>query len=133
MTNGESDFESLGFTNAHQADTIPVQCVGLLQVTQCTFSHRCEYRIRFELGYDERAPGGAVTVALCGHWDHEGPCRWPHFSAISPDPSGHHRLVVEFNAPEDELEMVRAKIDAAVSHGQLTGPDGVVSNWAIHL
>src|SRR5215207_9908722 len=23
---------------------------------------------------DERAPGAAVTVALCGHWEHEPPC-----------------------------------------------------------
>ena len=102
-------------------------------MSEHTFSHRCEYRILLEPGSDERAPGGAVTVALCGHWDHEGPCRWPHFSAITPDTSGHHRLVVEFNTPEDELEMVRAKIDAAISHGQLTGPDGAVSKWAIHL
>jgi hypothetical protein len=23
---------------------------------------------------DVRAPGAAVAVALCGHWDHEPPC-----------------------------------------------------------
>ena len=38
---------------------------------------------------DPRAPGGAVTVALCGHWEHEGACRWPHNSRIddSADPA----------------------------------------------
>jgi hypothetical protein len=34
---------------------------------------------------DPAAPGAAVTVALCGHWEHEGPCRWPHNNAIDPD------------------------------------------------
>ena len=100
-------------------------------MSERTFSNRCEYRIRFEPGSDERAPGGAVTVALCGHWDHDGPCRWPHFSSIIPEIGGHHRLVVEFDAQEHEIETVRAKIDAAVMHGQLTGTDGVVAVWAI--
>lgn len=42
--------------------------------------HRAELILDDEA--DERAPGGAVTVALCGHWDHEGPCQWPHNNAI---------------------------------------------------
>lgn len=33
-------------------------------------------------GTDERAPGGAITVALCGSWNHSGPCRWPHRTDI---------------------------------------------------
>ena len=96
-----------------------------------TFSHRCEYRIVLKTGSDERAPGGAITVALCGHWEHEGPCRWPHFSAMTSDRGEHHRLVVEFDAPEDEVDLVKAKIDAAVMHGELTGPDGAVSIWEV--
>jgi hypothetical protein len=24
---------------------------------------------------DPRALGGAITVALCGHWEHDGACR----------------------------------------------------------
>jgi len=31
---------------------------------------------------DPRAPGGAVTVALCGSWEHDGACRWPHNSRL---------------------------------------------------
>jgi hypothetical protein len=34
---------------------------------------------------DPAAPGAAVTVALCGFWEHEGPCRWPHNNAISAE------------------------------------------------
>ena len=26
-------------------------------------------------GVDPAAVGAAVTAALCGHWEHEGPCR----------------------------------------------------------
>ena len=78
-------------------------------MTDRTFAHRCEYRILLEPGSDERAPGGAVTVALCGHWDHDGPCRWPHFSTITADIGGHHRLVVEFDAQEDEIKVETSK------------------------
>ena len=32
---------------------------------------------------DIRAPGAAVTVELCGHWDHEPPCPLaPHHTAV---------------------------------------------------
>jgi len=31
---------------------------------------------------DDRAPGGAVTSALCGHWKHERPCRGPQNNTI---------------------------------------------------
>jgi hypothetical protein len=98
-------------------------------MTRVPFSHRCEYRIRLEPGSDDRAPGGAVTVALCGHWDHDGRCRWPHLSTITPDIDGYQRLVVEFDAPENEVVKIKALIDPAVTHGELTGPDGLVSIW----
>ena len=52
-------------------------------------------------------------------------------ATITPDLGGLHCLVVEFDAQEDAMEMVRAKIDTAVIHGQLTGPDGVVSIWVV--
>jgi hypothetical protein len=32
---------------------------------------------------DPAAVGAAVTTALCGHWEHKGPCRWPHNNEIS--------------------------------------------------
>ena len=54
---------------------------------------------------DPRAPGGEVTVALCGHWEHEGPCRWPHNSRINADVSpAQLRTVIVIPAPErDEV------------------------------
>jgi hypothetical protein len=73
------------------------------------------YEAELELapGADARAPGGAVTVALCGHWDHEGPCRWPHYSEIDTDHAP-ARLCTVFACPEDEVAEVHAAIDTAV-------------------
>jgi len=64
-------------------------------------------------GADPRAPGGAVTVALCGHWDHEGPCRWPHNSEIDTDATP-ARLRTVFACAPDEVDDVHAAIDDAV-------------------
>ncbi len=41
-----------------------------------------EAEIVLNEGCDPAAVGAAVTVELCGHWEHEGACRWPHNSAI---------------------------------------------------
>jgi hypothetical protein len=41
-----------------------------------------EARLTLAGGVDPAAVGAAVTVELCGHWEHEGPCRWPHNSSI---------------------------------------------------
>lgn len=48
---------------------------------------------------DPRAPGGAVTTALCGHWEHDGPCRWPHNSHIDVEvvPARLRSVVIAIN------------------------------------
>ena len=88
------------------------------------FVHQAE----LELGddADERAPGGAVTVALCGHWDHDGTCRWPHHSQLDVF-SGTSRLRTVFVAPERDAAEVRRRIDAALADNgswvvQASGP-----------
>jgi len=80
---------------------------------------------------DVRAPGAAVTVALCGHWDHEPPCPVaPHHTAATRD-GGEVRLSVLFVAtPADEPE-VRTRIEAALAAGQSTGPGDVVTAWSL--
>ena len=80
---------------------------------------------------DERAPGGAITVALCGAWDHEPPCPLaPHHT--SADRAGDEvRLRVVFvTEPSAEAE-VRTRINAALAEGVLDGPDGVRSTWRL--
>lgn len=62
---------------------------------------------------DPQAPGGAVTVELCGSWEHEGPCRWPHNSDIDAgrSPALFRTLFV---AEEDEAPEVRRRIEQAL-------------------
>lgn len=64
-------------------------------------------------GLDPGAVGAAVTVELCGHWEHEGACYWPHNSAIDAarDPA---RLRTLFVAGEAEAVAVGDRIEAAL-------------------
>ena len=57
---------------------------------------------------DVRAPGAAVTVALCGHWDHEPPCPLAphHVSAAGND--GELRVRILFAAEPDKEDEVPA-------------------------
>ncbi len=82
-------------------------------------------------GDDERAPGAAVTVALCGHWKHEPPCPLaPHHTAAVRDGDA-VRLRVLFAAdPRQEAE-VRRRIDEALRDGRVQTPDGAVAQWSL--
>jgi hypothetical protein len=62
---------------------------------------------------DQRAPGGAVTTALCGHWEHPGACRWPHNNEMTRD-ENRSRLRTVFVASEEEEPTVRERIDRAL-------------------
>ena len=87
-----------------------------------------EVRVRLGDGADPAALGGAVTSALCGHWEHEPPCTWPHHSTAK-------RLGDEtvcravFLAPPAEEPEVRRRIDDRLAAGSLLGPDGRMSSW----
>src|SRR4051812_13860330 len=64
-------------------------------------------------GTDPNAPGGAVTVELCGHWEHEGGCRWPHNNELRPagDIATFRTIFV---APPDEEQEVHERIERAL-------------------
>src|SRR3954451_16878546 len=80
---------------------------------------------------DSRAPGGAITVALCGHWDHEPPCPLaPHHTDATPGDDA-LRLRVLFAAEPGDEERVRSLIEQALSAGRLIGPDGRVTRWTV--
>jgi hypothetical protein len=87
--------------------------------------------LRMEPSADVRAPGAAITVALCGHWEHEGPCPLaPHHTHAERGPDG-VRLRIRFEAdPADEPE-VRTRIDTALATGELEGSDGVLTRWEL--
>jgi hypothetical protein len=80
---------------------------------------------------DLRAPGGAVTVALCGHWDHQPPCPVaPHNSRVNRVGSKVHVRVL-FVADQDMETAIRQRIGSALASGHVQGPDGVVTRWQL--
>ncbi|MFG3580392.1 hypothetical protein [Micromonospora chersina] len=80
---------------------------------------------------DDGAPGAAVTVALCGHWEHEPPCPVAAHHTGTERVGDELRLRVLF-ATEPHLEpRVRRDIDRALGLGQLTGPDGATTRWRL--
>lgn len=81
-------------------------------------------------GADPRALGGAITVALCGHWEHEPPCRWPHQTDIAAVGEG-HLVRTSFTVEPSDAPNVRQMIVAALESGQQAGPDGQISHWTM--
>lgn len=80
---------------------------------------------------DARAPGAAITAALCGHWEHDPPCPLaPHHTTAVRD-GAFVRLRVLFAAdPGDEPE-VRRRIDAALVRAELATPAGTLARWRL--
>jgi hypothetical protein len=62
---------------------------------------------------DPARPGAVITSALCGHWHHDGPCRWPHHTEAIATAEG---LVVRtvFVAPAEEQHEVTGRMAAAL-------------------
>ncbi|HEY7224501.1 MAG TPA: hypothetical protein VH561_13060 [Micromonosporaceae bacterium] len=78
---------------------------------------------------DLGAPGAAVTVALCGHWEHEPPCPLAAHHTRATRVEGEVRLRILFAAEPTAEQTVRERIDAALAAGELRGPDGSVTRW----
>lgn len=80
---------------------------------------------------DAQAPGAAITIALCGHWQHEGPCPLAPHHTHAERINGEVQLRTLF-AAEPELELtVRKRIDRALSGGQLPSPGGATTRWQL--
>ena len=80
---------------------------------------------------DERAPGAAITIALCGSWEHEPPCPLaPHHTAADRAGDEVRLRVVFATEPSSEAE-VRTRINAALAEGTRTDPDGKRSQWRL--
>ena len=80
---------------------------------------------------DVQAPGGAITLALCGSWEHPPPCPLaPHHTGAERD-GDVVRLRILFAAePGDEPE-VRRRIAGALAAGQAATPAGDVARWSV--
>ncbi len=72
-----------------------------------------EARLELSPDLDTRAPGGEVTVALCGSWEHDGPCRWPHNNAIDASTVPARLRTVVVADPETDAEVV-TRIETAL-------------------
>jgi hypothetical protein len=75
-----------------------------------------EAELELDEGFDPAAVGAAVTTELCGHWEHEGPCRWPHNSAIDAGRAP-ARFRTVFVADELEAEHVRRRVETVLGDG----------------
>lgn len=93
-----------------------------------SWAHEAHATVRLHDGGDPRAPGAAITVALCGHWEHEPPCRWPHHTATTPV-GDLLRVTVRFDCAPAEESRVRALIDDALAGGQPGGGPGGQTSW----
>lgn len=85
---------------------------------RATYVHTAELLLRAD--DDPRAPGGAVTLALCGAYDHDPPCRWPHNNSEPPSPdaaTGPVAFRTVFAASPHEAPEVRARIETALRSG----------------
>ena len=79
---------------------------------------------------DVAALGAAVTVALCGHWEHGGPCRWEHFTRAEVVDAA-VVVTVYFDAAAHEEQQVRERVREALAAGSLVGPDGTTTTWQL--
>jgi hypothetical protein len=76
------------------------------------YAHRA--RLRLVNDVEPAEVGAAVTTALCGHWGHDGPCRWPHNNDLRAADGGAEFRTV-FVAPPTEEAEVRSLVDAALN------------------
>ena len=80
---------------------------------------------------DHRAPGGAITEALCGSWSHQPPCPLaPHHTRTHR--SGHEVSVrLLFAAEPDDEHRVRSLVKAALARGWGDDPEGARTTWRL--
>jgi hypothetical protein len=97
-------------------------------------THAHEARLELDPDGDERAPGAAVTVALCGHWDHDPPCPVPHRSDVVARDGDRLTVRVLFACPPSDTDGVRAAVTAALTAGELPVPTpdgGAPTRWRV--
>jgi hypothetical protein len=78
---------------------------------------------------DLSAPGGAVTLALCGAYDHAPPCPLaPHHTRADRRAGGVAVRVLFATEAAREAE-VRTRIDEALAAGFCEAPEGTRTRW----
>jgi hypothetical protein len=92
------------------------------------FSHRALLSMHTDA--DEGAPGAAVTVALCGHWEHEPPCPLAPHHVAAERVGRDLRIRILFAAEQADESEVRRRIRSALS-GEWTFPEGFTTTWQV--
>ena len=80
---------------------------------------------------DTRAPGGAVTTALCGRLEHEPPCPLAAHHTRTERVGDELRVHILFATEPDREAEVRALIDAALAAGSFAAPDRATARWSL--
>jgi len=87
--------------------------------------------IAMQAGGSPNAAGAAITVALCGGWDHPPPCPLaPHYTGNASTGETITLRVLFATEPVNE-QRVRSLIGEALATGQLAVPDGGVATWQL--
>ena len=87
--------------------------------------------VSFQSGGDPNALGGAITLALCGGWDHPPPCSLaPHYVTNTSTGEIVTLRVLFATEPANE-HRVRALIGEALAAGRLALPDGGAASWQL--
>ena len=89
-----------------------------------------EAEVTMPAGGDPAAIGAAVTVELCGHWEHEGPCRWPHHTEVVESAAGNVRVRTVIHAQADRPQVER-RVREALDRGALRSSD-VEADWSLY-
>ncbi|MBO9533567.1 MAG: hypothetical protein J7513_11410 [Solirubrobacteraceae bacterium] len=95
-------------------------------------AHAHNATVRVDGQGDPAAIGGAITVALCGHWEHDGPCPIaPHHTSWHHDPNAgaivHVRVL--YAVTDEERDDALQRLREGLGLGTLTGPDGRTTRW----
>src|SRR3954468_3982057 len=104
-------------------------CCHSDHMSKVGFAH--DALLPMELGADDRAPGGAITVALCGSWEPQPPCPLAPHHTRAERAGGQARVrILSPGAPDDERR-VRGTIDDALARGTGDTPDGSGTRWRL--
>jgi hypothetical protein len=98
-------------------------------MTRTPFAH--DAVLAMDPGQDDSAPGAAITVALCGSWDHEPPCPLAPHHTRAERTGEEVRLRILFAAEPDDEPRVRELIDGALRRGSGDTPEGTAAHWRL--
>lgn len=82
---------------------------------------------------DTRAPGAAITIELCGHWEHDPPCPLAPHHTRADRAGGEVHLRILFAVEPNLEETARQRIEQALSRGRLPDLEGPPTTWQLRF